>query len=159
MTATTFDGRSATAVQVVTVENHDVAITKFSTPQSARAGQTRQVSVGINSKLREETVTVVLYKSAVGAPDGFQEVGRQMQTVPVRPANRTTAFDFTYTFTNADAGVGKVTFKVVALIEGRSDVLPADNTAISLPVKVSGSQTQPALDAAGVLYLPLVAGK
>ena len=42
----------------IKVENHDVAITKFSVPQSARAGQTRQISVAVNNKLHDEWVTV-----------------------------------------------------------------------------------------------------
>ena len=41
--------------------------------------------------------------------------------------NRTTPVDFFYTFTQADAAVGKVSFKaIVDLMEAR-DALPADN--------------------------------
>jgi len=57
--------------------------------------------------------------------------------VPVRSANRTTDFNFSYTFTSADAQVGKVTFKAVANIFGARDALPADNEAIATPIKVS----------------------
>jgi PKD repeat protein len=160
VTASTVDGRtSATRGHVIVVENHDVTITKLTAPQSGRVGQTRQVSVGINSKLREETVTVVLYKSAAGAQDGFAEIGRLTQVVPVRSANRTTAFDFSYTFSEADAAMGTITFKAVAAIAGRLDAVPADNTAISLPVKVSGDKTNSTVDEAGMLYLPMVAGE
>ena len=71
-----------------------------------------------------------LYKSI---PGGFQLVGSYIQSVPVRPANRTTAFTFNYTFTTSDASVGKVTFRAVASIVNARDALPADNEAISSP--------------------------
>ncbi len=134
LTVTTVDGRSATSTQTVHVRTHDVAITKFSAPQAASAGQTRQIAVGLNSKRYPETVQVDLYKSV---PNGFQLVGTLSQSVPVRSANRTTDFAFSYTFTGGDATVGKVTFKAVATIPGARDALPADNEAIASPTKVS----------------------
>jgi hypothetical protein len=63
-------------------------------------------------------------------------VGSLRQYVPVRPANRTTDFRFSYTFTSADAQIGKVTFRAEANIVDAWDALPADNQAISAPVKV-----------------------
>jgi PKD repeat protein len=134
LTVTTFDNRTASTTRTVHVETHDVAITKFSAPQSASAGQTRQISVGINSRRYPETVQVQLFKSV---PGGFQFVGVLEQSVPVRPSNRTTDFNFNYTFTSADASVGKVTFKAVATITGRRDALPADDEAIATPTKVN----------------------
>ncbi len=134
LTVTTFDGRTASTSQTVRVRIHDVAITKFSVPKSASAGQTRQIVVGINSKRSLETVEVQLFKSV---PGGFQFVGFLTQSVPVRPSNRTTDFSFSYTFTGTDAQVGKVTFKAVANIVGARDALPADNEAIASPTKVS----------------------
>lgn len=131
---TTFDGRSAATSQVVQVRTHDVAITKFKAPKSASAGQTRQIVVGINSKRQTENVRVELHKSV---PGGFQFVGFLDQSVPVRPANRTTDFNFSYTFTPDDASVGKVTFKAIAFPLDARDALPADNEAIAAPTKVN----------------------
>jgi PKD repeat protein len=131
---TTFDGRSASTSQTVSVGTHDVAITKFSVPKAASAGQTRQISVGLNSKRYPENVQVQLYKSV---PGGFQLVGTLTQFVPLRPANRTAKFNFSYTFTGDDARVGKVTFKAVTYIEGARDALPADNEAVAKPTKVN----------------------
>jgi hypothetical protein len=64
-------------------------------------------------------------------------VGTLTQFVPLRPANRTTNFNFSYTFTGDDARIGKVTFKAVAYIEGARDALPADNEAVAKPTKVN----------------------
>ena len=134
LTVTTHDGRTASTSQTVLVRTHDVGITKLSAPKSASAGQTRQISVGLNSKRYPETVEVQLFKSV---PGGYQLVGSLTQSVPVRPANRTTDYGFSYTFTAADAQVGKVTFKAVANIFGARDALPADNEAIAPPTKVN----------------------
>lgn len=125
---TTFDGRTASTSQVVHVRTHDVAITKFTIPAAARAGQTRQISVGVNNNRYPETVDVQLFKGGAG---GFQPVGDQAISVPVRPSNRTTAFEFDYTFTSDDAALGKVTFRAIATISGANDALPADNEAIA----------------------------
>jgi PKD repeat protein len=131
---TTNDGRTATTNQVVTVGTHDVAITRFTVPTSAKAGQTRSLTVGLNSHRYKETVQVDLYRSS---PGGFEWIGSQTVTVFVRPANRTTDVAFNYTFTSDDARIGKVSFKAVATIVGARDVLPADNEATSAPVKVA----------------------
>jgi hypothetical protein len=90
--------------------------------------------VGLNSKRYVETVQVQLYKSV---PGGYEWVGTLNQVVPKRPANRTTDFSFSYTFTAGDAQVGKVTFRAVASLVDARDALPADNEAISLPTKVT----------------------
>ncbi len=134
LTVTTFDGRTASTSQTVHVKTHDVAITKFSAPQSASAGQTRQLVVGLNSKIYPEKVRVELYKSV---PGGYTQFGSLEQNVPVRPSNRTTDFKFSYTFTADDATVGKVTFKAVAWIVDARDALPADNEQIATPTKVA----------------------
>jgi len=118
----------------VQVRTHDVALTKFSVPVSASAGQTRQITVGVSSKRSQETVQVQLSKST---PSGFQPVGVLTQTVPVDPANRTTPFSFSYTFTSDDATVGKVTFQASATIIGARDALPGDNQAIASPTTVN----------------------
>lgn len=135
---TTFDGRSASTSQVVTVATHDVAITQFQTPQSASVGQTRQISVGIRNNRHPETVRVELFKSSPGSYQSFRSIGYSEQFVPVRPSNRTTDFDFNYTINREDGMIGKVTFKAVATILNGHDALYADNEAISLPTKVQG---------------------
>jgi PKD repeat protein len=133
LTVTTIDGRTGSASQTVTVMTHDVAITRFAAPNAASAGQTRQVVVGVNSRRYVEQVSVDLYKSV---PGGDEWVGALSQEVPVRPSNRTTDFNFSYTFTPGDALLGKITFRAVATIQNGRDVLPADNEAIAPPTKV-----------------------
>jgi len=70
-------------------------------------------------------------------PGGFQQFGSLTQFVPMDPKSGTTNFNFTYTFTDDDALIGKVTFKAVAVMSGARDALPADNEAIGPPTKVS----------------------
>jgi PKD repeat protein len=134
LAVTTVDGRTATTSQTLHVQTHDVAITKFSVPQTARSGQTRHLVVSINSRRYPETVTVQLFKSV---PGGLQQFGSLTQSVPMNPKNGTTNFDFSYTFTADDAQIGKVTFKAVALIVGWRDPLPADNEAVAPATRVS----------------------
>jgi len=120
--------------RVVSVRTHDVAITRFTVPQSASAGQTRQITVYISNKRYQERVQVELYKNEIGYPP----LGTLIQDVPPRTANRTTAFTFTYTFTKEDARIGKVTFSAMAFIlENGGDDWQVDNTAIALPTRVS----------------------
>lgn len=126
----TADGRTASATQTVPVRTHDVGIARLSAPQSANAGQTRSISVDVRNTRYPEVVDVHLYRST---PAGFEIVGTSRQSVPVRQGNRTTRFDFNYTFTSDDAKVGKVTFKADAILVNARDALPADNEAISSP--------------------------
>jgi PKD repeat protein len=137
LTVTTSDGRTASTSQIVPVRTHDVAITKILAPESANAGQTRQISAEVKNTRYPETVRVEFFKSDPTSWNGFRQIGSLTQSVPVRPANRTTSFAIIYTFTGADAAVGKVTFKAIATLEGARDALPADNEAISSPTKVS----------------------
>jgi Tol biopolymer transport system component len=134
LTATTLDGRTAMATQTVHVRTHDVAITRFATPNAASSGQTRRIVVSLNSRRYTETVEVQLFRSV---PGGFQQFGSLTQSVPMNPKNGTTDFAFSYTFTADDATIGKVTFRAVAVISGARDALPADNEAIAPPTKVS----------------------
>jgi PKD repeat protein len=136
----TTDGRTDDVSKQVIVSTHDVAITKFTVPTSASAGQTRQIVVGVRNYIQTEEVQVELYKSDPHAYQGYAWVGTVRQQVPVHSGNRTTDFPFGYTFTSDDAKIGKVTFKAVATIQNARDALPADNAAISLPVKVSGKK-------------------
>jgi PKD repeat protein len=134
LTVTTLDGRTAVASQTARVRTHDVAITRFSVPQTARSGQTKRLEVSINSKRYAETVEVQLFRSV---PGGFQQFGSLTQSVPMNPKNGTTDFAFSYTFTADDATIGKVTFRAVAVISGARDALSADNEAIGPPTRVS----------------------
>jgi len=134
LTVTTGDGRSNSTTRSVQVSTHDVAIYKFTVPQSARADQTRTITVAVNNTRYPEQVEVQLYRSTVG---GWEWVGTLQQYVPVRPSNRTTNFVFSYTFTAQDAQLGRINFRAVAVIVGARDALPTNNEAISLPTKVS----------------------
>jgi len=98
-----------------------------------RAGTTVPVTVHVANARLPETVEVDVLKST---PFGFEFVGTTTQQVPVRKANQTTDFKFNYTFTTADAAIGKVTFKAVASLVGARDALPTDNEAISAATKV-----------------------
>jgi len=124
----------STTSRVLSVRTHDVAITKVSVPQSAHAGQTRQIVVSVSNTHFAEMMFVDLWKSA---PGGFEGVGTLKQLVPVRAGNRTTAFYFSYTFTSEDARVGKVTFKAIATLLDARDALPADNEVVALPTRVA----------------------
>jgi len=63
LTCTTPDGRSGTSVKTIPVRTHDVAITRLVVPKSAKAGQTRQISVEVKNKQYEESVQVELLRS------------------------------------------------------------------------------------------------
>ena len=130
------DGRSGEFSQTVSVRTHDVVIKKFTVPTSARSGQTRQISVGISNRHYPETVQVLVLRSVPNEQNAL--VGELTQQVPVLPTGRTATFNYNYTFSSADAAVGKVTFFAVANISGHKDALPSDNEAISLPTKVIG---------------------
>jgi hypothetical protein len=127
-------GETVTPSRVVSVRTHDVAITRFTVPQSAKAGQTRQITVEVRNTRYLERIQVELYKNDIVYPP----IGTLTQDVPPRSANRTTAFSFTYTFTAEDARIGKVTFRAMAFIlDNGGDDWQVDNTAIALPTRVS----------------------
>lgn len=134
---TTGDGRVADTTRVVSVRTHDVAITKLKVPQTGAVGQNKQISVGVNSARYPETVQVQLYKGVPGGFPSYVLIGSLHLYVPVRNSNQTTGFDFSYTFTNEDGVLGKVTFRAVATLDTARDALPADNEAISAPIKVN----------------------
>jgi PKD repeat protein len=135
LTVTTSDGRTASTSQDVVVKTHDVTIAKVLAPQTAHIGQTRSITVGLTNSRYPETVQVQLLKSVNGG--GWQQVGALTQYVPVRGTNRTTNFDFNYTFAPEDAVPGKVSFQAVVTIQGVRDAIPTDNTFISTPTKVA----------------------
>jgi hypothetical protein len=133
-TVTTTDGRTATITQTVQIRTHDVAITKIATPASANVGQTKTITITLRNIAYPETVQIDLYKST---PNGFAWVATITKAVPALSGNRTTAVNFSYTFTSDDAKLGKVTFKAVATIIGARDAYPSDNEAISSITKVA----------------------
>jgi hypothetical protein len=135
LTVRTNDGRTGTSSSSVHVRTHDVGIAKLTVPQSASAGQTRTISVAISNTRFPETVTVRLLRSVPGG--GWEQVGSLTQSAPVRTSGRTTSFAINYTFTAADAAVGKVTFRAVAELNGARDALPADNDVAALATKVT----------------------
>jgi PKD repeat protein len=104
LAVTTPDGRHASVSKTIRCERTTLRSRPLRCPNAARAGQTRAVSVGIVNTRYPEPVQVQLFKSV---PGGFQQIGSLTQDVPVRGANRTTTFGFTYTFTAADAAVGR----------------------------------------------------
>jgi hypothetical protein len=124
-------GETVTATRVLAIRTHDVAITKFIAPMSASAGQTRQIAVNVRNSRYPERVQVDLYKN------GDILVGSLFQEVPVRSANRTTAFNFNYTFTSEDARNGKVNFRAVVIPLDVREAWWADNEAIASPTRVA----------------------
>lgn len=148
LTVVTNDGRRASTTRLVRVRNHDVAIVKFARPKSGRAGKPVRLTVGIANYLRPETVTVDIYKSV---PGGYGYVGFWTQEVTVQSRPATTDFIFFYTPTDADAAIGKVTFKAFARLQNADDSWPADNEFITFPMTVtprtsSGRQGEAATD-------------
>jgi len=132
---TTLDGRTASTSQVVHVRTHDVAITKFSVPQTARVNQTKTINVNVQNKRYSENVQVTLF---MGLPGGGQQVIGTLTLFVPASATQPTIFKFSYTFTTSDATVGKVTFTAVATLVNSRDAFPSDNTAIATTL-VSGS--------------------
>jgi hypothetical protein len=128
LTAVTSDGRSNSATQVIQVRTKDVAVSKLSVPQIAAVNQTKTINVDIKNNRYSDYVTVTLIKGLPGG--GEQVIGTLTIYVPAK-AIKPTTFKFSYTFTNADATVGKVTFKAVANIVNGRDALPSDNTLIA----------------------------
>ena len=133
LTVTSIDGRTASTSQTVPVRTHDVAITKFSVVKAAVTGLTRKVTVDVKSDRYPDEVSVELYKSTAG---GFILVGCLSKSVPVNNGGKPTSFTFSYTFINADASAGWVTFKAVASIVGSRDALPTNNEVVAPPTKV-----------------------
>lgn len=128
LTVTTSDGRSASTTQNIQVRTRDVVISKLSVPQTAVVNQTKTINVDIKNNRYSDYVQVTLIKGLPGG--GEQVIGTLTIYVPAR-ATRPTTFKFSYTFTAADAAVGKVTFKAIATIVNGRDALPSDNTLIA----------------------------
>ncbi|MEV6876952.1 PKD domain-containing protein [Amycolatopsis sp. NPDC051128] len=137
--ATSPDGRTATVTEPVTVTTHDVGISKFTVPSSARQGDSKPISVDVTNTRYTETVTVVLSKRSTAY---WSEVGRLTLQVPARATGKV-RFPFSYTFSPDDALSGKVAFRAeVQLQYPSTDARPGDNEAISLATTVKPPATR-----------------
>ena len=140
---TTYDGRSGSTSRVVPVKTHDVAITKFSVPQSGSPGQTRSIVIGVSNKRYDEFVEVTLYKSQ--APGWTVFVGKSIQFVPVRRATAPASSPSTTPSPTPMRRWARSRFVAHATIRASNDeyaydlpdALPVDNDAIAVPTKVS----------------------
>lgn len=137
LTVITPDGRRASTSQMVSVRTHDVVIVRMHTPESARAGQTRQITIDVRNTRYPETVEFQMLKLVLGTTDVYEVVGTLTTLVPVRSGLRTSQFGFSYTFTNEDASIGTVKFKIVALLLGFRDARPGDNEIMASPIRVT----------------------
>lgn len=140
-TITTIDGRSASYSQTMNVRTHDIVLSRFSLPDVGRPGLTRTVTAYIQNTHYPETAIVEFYVSMPGYYDTWRLVDTKTVSVPARAPRQFTKVSFDYTFTQEDANLGTVNFKGVATIVDENgnqvrDALSADNTAISLPVRV-----------------------
>jgi hypothetical protein len=120
---TTFDGRTGSTQQTISVRTHDVAIVGVSAPKSARSGQTKPIAVSVIDRRYPETVEVRLYRVDGG---GQTLIGDTFLDLTV--GTRATTTSFPYTFTPDDATSGQVTFLATIDIFGHTDALPADNS-------------------------------
>jgi hypothetical protein len=128
LSVTTYDERTASTTQLVQIKTHDVAIGSFQVPNTAQVGKTKRITVGVGTRRYTDNVQVQLLRST---PNGFDVVGTLTQTVAVGARNQLTDFAFSYTLTDEDARIGKVTFKAVATILDSRDALPGDNELIA----------------------------
>ncbi|MEZ4866640.1 MAG: PKD domain-containing protein [Caldilineaceae bacterium] len=141
--ATTTDGRIGSTTQIIPVRTRDVYISKFARPKSVTAGQTKKLTVSVANTRYPQNVRVDLYKGMPSNYYTYYQIGYTEQFVA---ANQTTAYSFNYTFTDADAAIGKVTFMAIATILDGRDALPADNQFITLPITVAPSAGRSAIE-------------
>jgi len=111
VTGTTNDGRTGSGVRTVKVETHDVSLSDFTVPASARVDQTKSIKVSVANTRYDENVKVELFRLSENGY--YQSVGALTQRVVASPDHKV-EFPFAYTYTAADATAGKVTFQVVA---------------------------------------------
>ena len=119
---TTFDGRTGSTQQTISVRTHDVAVVSISAPKSARSGQTKSIAVSVIDRRYPESVEVQLYRMDDSGQTFLGYVPLEM-AVTTKP----TVASFPYTFTAADGAAGQVTFLARAVILGHADALPTDN--------------------------------
>ncbi len=131
---TTVDGRTNSALKKIQVRSYDIAITRFSRPQTAAVGQTKRLLIQVTNRSYPTQAILELYKSG---PNGFEFVGRLRQFVDGKRNGQTTNFIINYTFTQADAEQGKVVFRAMTWPESGIDIFPADNEFITFATKVT----------------------
>jgi hypothetical protein len=130
----TADGRTAVGSRLISVQTHDVAIDYFSSPARGIVGKTKRFVVKVRSFRYSENVEVRLLKSNPALFGGFEEVAALTKPVPY-PSDQPTGYSFDYTFTAADAALGRVTFKVTARPAAR-DAVPTDNEVVGPATEV-----------------------
>ncbi|ANZ35482.1 hypothetical protein BBK82_04685 [Lentzea guizhouensis] len=141
VTSTSADGRTSSDTTVVKVKTHDVGITRFAVPASARAGDQKTITVQLANTRYLEKPTVTLYRSDNGS---WEQVGRLTIEVPAHPT-RKVGFPFAYTFTPEDAAIGKVTFRAVAELPWPTqDAREQDNEVIAIATTVRPAATSAA---------------
>ncbi|NUT93921.1 MAG: hypothetical protein HOY78_18065 [Saccharothrix sp.] len=139
VTGTTSDGRTGTSVRTLVVETHDVGLSGFTVPASARAGQTKPIKVTLaNGTARAETVEVELLR--LSESGYYTTVGTLKQWLA---GGSRVELPFAYTYTAADVAAGKVTFKARVDIDGRydGDDNPADNEVVAVTTTVRAGAT------------------
>ena len=119
----TDDGRTGSTEQIISVRTHDVSIVGITAPKSARAGQTKPISVSFLDRRYPETARLILYRV-----DAFGQTAIGGASLELLVSTRATTMDFPYTFTAEDAAAGKVTFLASIELFNHEDALPADNT-------------------------------
>jgi len=119
----TDDGRSGSTQQTINVRTHDVSIVAISAPKTARAGQTKPISVSVIDRRYPENTRLTLYRV-----DSFGQTPIGSASLQLVVSNRATTTDFPYTFTADDAATGRVTFLASIEIFNHEDAVPADNT-------------------------------
>ncbi|GAA3658337.1 hypothetical protein GCM10022267_50650 [Lentzea roselyniae] len=128
ITGSTADGRTGTGSTTVKIDTHDVSVAGLSVSASARAGQTKPVKVFVANTRQSDDVVVRLYRVKENSGGYDELVGEAVQRVAASPTGRV-EFPFVYTYTAADAAVGKVEFRAVAQFSNWNvrDAKPEDN--------------------------------
>ncbi|HEX6342711.1 hypothetical protein [Umezawaea sp.] len=122
ITGHTADGRSGSTTQTLRVETHDVTVSNVTAPATATAGDTGQVQVSITNTRYTEDVVVELLRRRW---DGYFDI---VGTVPQHITKDSTAVvPFTYTYTDADAALGRATLKARVRLTSSTDNNPTDN--------------------------------
>jgi hypothetical protein len=127
-------GRTASQTRTVQVRTHDVSIKWSSVPGRGRVGRASPIEVGVGNTRYAETVQVDYYKSTL---NGWQHMGSVTKAVPVMNAKKTVFFSLSYTFTEDDLATGKVSFQIVASIQGARDSFTGDNTVTPAPTLIT----------------------
>jgi PKD repeat protein len=125
MSTSTEDGRTATTSELIQVRTHDVAVTSFDVPATAKVGQTVTIRVTVASVRYRENVSMEVDQGQ----DGWFTSIDQQGPIAVAP-RRPHTFAFEYTFTRADAKRKVVAFQATASPDS-NDVDETNNTVIA----------------------------